>query len=108
VTSTWVRTATPALHVVVEPNATMGFLDRAISGARHSVLVEMYELADPTVERDLAARAAAHVAVQVLLDRDGDGGSVNAPAYSWLTSHHVPVRWANGSEIFHEKAVVVA
>lgn len=85
----------------------MSFLAHAIDGARHSVLVEMYELADGTIEADLAARAKAHVTVEVLLDRDYDAGSVNQPAYGWLKAHGVAVRWANAGAIFHEKAIVV-
>lgn len=97
----------PALRVIVEPGATSRFLDRAISGARHSVIVEMYELADPTIEAELAGRSAAHVSVEVLLDRYGDGGEVNAAAHKWLGDHDVAVRWANAGSVFHEKAVVV-
>ena len=99
--------ATPKLKVVTEPAAGYGFLDRAVAGARHTVLVEMYELADATFEADLIAAASRHVAVQVLLDKDYDAGDVNQPAFAELSAHHVAVRWADASYIFHEKAVVV-
>ncbi len=101
------RGAPLELHVVVEPGATMSFLDAAILHATRSVRVEIYELADPTVEADLANRAAHHVAVYVLVDRAYAGRSANAPAVAWLRAHHVQVRWANASAIFHEKAVVL-
>lgn len=97
----------PQLHVVVEPSATLQFLSRAILGAKHSVLVEMYELADPAIEADLVARAADHVAVRVLLDRHGDGAYVNAATYASLLADHVAVRWADSRYEFHEKVVVV-
>lgn len=97
----------PPFRVVTEPGAGMGFFYTAISGARHSIELEMYELSDPVVVADLEARARAHVDVEVLLDRDYDAGSVNAPAYAALAAHHVAVRWADASYIFHEKAMVV-
>jgi cardiolipin synthase A/B len=106
-TFSWGTIKPPALRVIVEPNATMAFLGDAITAAKHSVLVEMYELADASIESELAARANAHVTVQVLLDRYGDGGSVNHPAFAWLAAHHVSVRWANAGYVFHEKAVVI-
>jgi cardiolipin synthase A/B len=98
--------AVPKLRAVVEPAAGYGFLYRAVNAARHTVLVEMYELNDATFLGDLYAARARHVAVQVLLDKDYNAGSVNAPAYAALVAHHVPVRWTYASEIFHEKAVV--
>lgn len=101
------RTSSTHLRVVVEPDRTMAFLDAAVRDARHSVLVELYELADPVFEADLAQRAAHHVSVRVLLDRDYDAGSVNAAAASWLRAHGVAVRFADADWIFHEKAVVV-
>jgi cardiolipin synthase len=97
----------PKLRVIVEPAATMAFLDKAISGAKHTIFVEMYELADTTIQDELIARSRDHVRVKVLLDKDYDAGSVNAPAYSALRAAHVPVRWADPHVIFHEKAVVI-
>ncbi len=99
--------AAPPLRAIVEPAAGYGFLSRAIRGARHSVLMEMYELADPTIVAGLVAAERRHVAVQVLLDKEYDAGSVNAPAFAALSADHVAVRWANPGTIFHEKAVVV-
>jgi cardiolipin synthase A/B len=95
------------LRAIVEPQAGYGFLYRALDAAQHSVLVEIYELADPAAIADLIAAQRRHVTVQVLLDKEYAAGSVNAPAFAMLTAHHVAVRWANASEIFHEKAVVV-
>jgi cardiolipin synthase A/B len=94
-------------RVMVEPAAGYGFLDHAVAAARHSVLVEMYELADPVFEDTLVADVHRHVHVQVLLDEDYDAGSVNQPAFALLTARHVAVRWANRAYLFHEKAVVV-
>ena len=71
------------------------------------MLVEMYELADTTFLSELYAARSRHVTVEVLLDKDYDAGSVNAPAHAALVAHHVAVRWTNPGEIYHEKAVVV-
>lgn len=100
------RAAAP-LRAIVEPAAGYGFVSRAIAGARHSVDMEMYELADPAIVADLAAAERRHVTVEVLLDKEYDAGSVNAPAFSTLAADHVAVRWANGGSIFHEKALVI-
>jgi len=97
----------PRWKVVVEPTAGYGFLDRAVARASRTVLVELYELADPTFEAALVAAAHRRVHVEVLLDRDYSAGTVNRPAFKWLTARRVAVRWANASYIFHEKAVVV-
>jgi phosphatidylserine/phosphatidylglycerophosphate/cardiolipin synthase-like enzyme len=65
--------------------------------------MEMYELSDPTAEKDLAQAAARGVTVRVLLDRDDAGGEVNAAAYSYLAGHGVQVKWAPAHYIFHIK-----
>jgi PLD-like domain len=64
-----------------------------ITGARHSVDLTMYELADPTAEADLAADAGRGVDVRVLLDRHLEK-SRNTSAYNYLNAHGVHVRWA--------------
>jgi cardiolipin synthase A/B len=99
--------AVPKLRAIVEPAAGYGFLYRAVHAAKHTVLVEMYELTDTAFLSDLYAARSRHVAVEVLLDKDYDAGSVNASAYAALVAHHVPVHWTNASEIYHEKAVIV-
>lgn len=105
--STRAAPTAPRWRVVVEPKAGYSFLDGAITRARRSVIVEMYELADPTFVADVIAASRRHVAVEVLLDRDYSAGYVNRPAFSTLSAHHVAVRWANSGSIFHEKALVV-
>ena len=92
---------------MVEPAAGYGFLDHAVTAAHHQVLVELYELADATMEADLAAAVQRHVTVQVLLDKDYNAGYVNQPAFAFLTAHHVAVHWTEATHIFHEKAFVV-
>jgi len=68
--------------------------------------MEMYELDDPTAEHDLAGAAQRGVAVRVLLDSDYEGREVNGPAYNFLRSHRVQVRWAPSQYIFHIKTTV--
>ena len=60
---------TPALRVLTEPAAGVGQIYQLITGARSSIDLTMYELADPTAEADLAADAARGVDVRVLLDQ---------------------------------------
>jgi len=97
----------PGGTLLVEPQAGYGVVDRFVAGATRSVDVTMYELADPVFEQALAEDAARGVAVRVLLDSAYHGGEVNQEADTWLTSHGVAVRWANSSEIFHQKTITV-
>jgi cardiolipin synthase len=90
-------------RLVQYPQAGFGGLYAQIAGARHTIDMEIYELKDTTAEQDLAAAAARGVKVRVLLDRDYSGASVNAGAYSFLSSHGVAVRWAPAHYIFHIK-----
>jgi cardiolipin synthase A/B len=78
-----------------------------MSSARRSLDMTMYELSDATAEQILIADHNKGVRVRVLLDHDYSGGSVNQSAYSTLSAAGVPVAWANGSEIFHQKTITV-
>ncbi len=93
-------------QLVQYPKAGFGGFYAQIAGAKRSIDMEMYELSDPTAERDLGQAAARGVNVRVLLDRDYSGGEVNATAYSYLSSHGVNVRWAPPNYMFHIKATV--
>jgi phosphatidylserine/phosphatidylglycerophosphate/cardiolipin synthase-like enzyme len=101
-------TTAPALRLITEPSAGIAPIDALFSGAKRSVDLVVYELADPHLEAILAADVARGVAVRVLLDRDYEE-SHNAAAYAYLEAHHVPVRWASdpGIELTHEKAAVI-
>jgi cardiolipin synthase len=94
-------------RLLVEPHTGLAEIYSLIDSATSSINMTMYELADQTAEADLAAAAARHVDVRVILDRDYDGGSVNRAAYSYLSSHGVGVHWAPSDVIFHEKAFTV-
>jgi phosphatidylserine/phosphatidylglycerophosphate/cardiolipin synthase-like enzyme len=94
------------LSLIVEPGQ-IGAVDSVLTSAEHSLDMTMYELVDPVAERDLAADAARGVTVRVVLDRNREQAA-NTPAYEYLNSHGVHVRWAPVSyEATHEKAVVV-
>ena len=99
--------AAGGLALVVEPAAGPEPVYALLRSARRSVDVAIYELEDDQATALLAADAARGVRVRVLLD----GHYVrryNAPAYSYLRSHGVRVRWAPSHfDVAHEKAIVV-
>jgi cardiolipin synthase len=92
---------------LVEPQAGMTPLYTFMSSAQKSLDMTMYELSDATAEQILITDHQRGVRVRVLLDHDYSGGTVNQAAYATLSSAGVPVAWANGSEIFHQKTITV-
>lgn len=99
--------SSPVAAVWTEPQAGYGFMDAAIERARRSIDVSVYELSDPTLERDLVARAREGVVVRVLLNSAYDGREENAAAANLLRAGSVHVAWAPAETIFHAKYVVV-
>jgi cardiolipin synthase len=95
-----------SLRVLTEPQAGIGPIYQLITGARSSVELSMYELADPTAEADLAGDAARGVSVRVILDQDLEK-SRNTGAYDYLAAHRVAVRWGPAGTIFHQKTLTV-
>ncbi len=100
------RHDTPALRVLTEPAAGIGPIYHFITGARSSVDLTMYELADPTAEADLAADAARGVDVRVLLDQHLEKAT-NTGAYDYLTTRGVHVRWGLAGTTYHQKTLTV-
>ncbi len=101
------RAQSGALSLVVEPDAGLGPVYALLRSARHSVDVEIYELEDDQADTILAADAARGVRVRVLLN-DHYVGRYNQPAFAYLRSHGVAVRWAPSRfDLTHEKAIVV-
>ncbi len=101
------ETAAQLRTLLVEPTDGLGKIYASIAGAKKSIDLEMYELADPRAEELLARAEARGVDVRVVLDHHLEGAR-NAPAYAYLASHHVSVAWA--PPVFyadHEKAMVV-
>ena len=96
----------PSLRVLSEPKDGIGAIYRAITGARSSVDLTMYELADKKAEADLGAAANRGVTVRVLLDRRYEK-SANRAAYNYLSAHGVHVRWGPSGTTFHQKTLTV-
>ena len=98
--------AAPSLRVLTEPKDGIGAIYSLITGARSSVDLTMYELADKKAEADLGAAANRGVNVRVLLDRRYEK-SANLPAYNYLRAHGVHVRWGPARTTFHQKTLTV-
>jgi cardiolipin synthase len=104
------QSGTPAVTqsgpLVTEPGAGFSTVYKLINGARRSIDVTMYEFADTTAERDLAAAAHRGVHVQVVLDQREK--SENSSAYSYFKSHGIKVVWSSSSYRYtHQKTMVV-
>jgi cardiolipin synthase len=96
------------LALVVEPSGGITPIYHLIASARHSVELEIYELADTTAEQALAGDGARGVRVRVILDGSTYTRSANQPAFTYLAAHGVAVRWAPREfDLTHEKAIVV-
>lgn len=92
-------------RLFVEPGAGFSPVYDLIKAARHSIDVVMYEFADTTAERDLAAAAGRGVLVRVILDNTER--DVNSHAYSYFRSHGVKVVWSSPSFRYtHQKTLV--
>jgi cardiolipin synthase A/B len=95
-----------SLRLLTEPASGIGPIYKLITGAKSSVDLTMYELADPTAEADLAADAARGVDVRVLLDQHLEK-SRNTSAYNYLNARRVHVRWAPAGTTYHQKTLTV-
>jgi cardiolipin synthase A/B len=95
-----------SLRVLTEPQAGIGPIYRLITGARSSVELTMYELADPVAEADLSADAGRGVDVRVILDQHLEK-SRNRGAYDYLAAHRVHVRWGPAETTYHQKTLTV-
>ena len=92
--------------MLTEPAAGIRPIYQLITGARSSVDLTMYELADPTAEADLAADAARGVDVRVLLDQHLEKAR-NTSAFDYLAAHGVHVRWGPAGTTYHQKTLTV-
>jgi phosphatidylserine/phosphatidylglycerophosphate/cardiolipin synthase-like enzyme len=102
-----VATASGDVRIYSEPSAGFDFLYQQVAGAKHSIDVEMYELADTRFEQALTAAVARGVTVRVLLDAAYHGKTTNTAAHTYLTAHGVHVRLAPSGVIFHIKTIVI-
>lgn len=95
------------LRVLIEPRAGMLPIDELLRAAKKSVDLVMYELEDRRIESILAADARRGVDVRVILNEHFTE-SDNAPAFAYLRSRGVQVRWASSRfDITHEKSAVI-
>ncbi len=95
-----------SLQVLTEPQAGIRPVYQLITGARSSVDLSMYELADPVAEADLAADAARGVDVRVILDQYLEKDR-NTGAYDYLAARGVHVHWGPASAIYHQKTLTL-
>ena len=94
---------------VTEPQSGYQPIYDFISGARKTLDMTMYQLADPTAQAALKAAAKRGVKVRVLLDSDPEGGGgtkMNQAAYDDLNANGVSVRWAWSGTLWHQKSMV--
>ncbi len=100
-------TAGPRYTLVTEPAAGLSPIYTILTSAKRTVEMTMYELRDATAEADLVRDAERGVKVEVVLDQDR-AKSYDLPAYVYLTSHGVKVRWAPRTyDVTHQKTVTV-
>ena len=93
--------------LVVEPGQGMGTVYQAITGARHSLDLVIYELEDTTAVNDLIQAKDRGVSVRVILDQ-AYAKSQNESAYATLAAHGVDVHWSSTQvDITHQKTLIV-
>ena len=104
---TAMRSSSVGLTLITEPDAGIAPIYALLRSAHKSVDLVIYELEDTQATAILAADAQRGVRVRVLLDSHFVG-HYNKPAYSYLRSHGVDVRWASSRfDLTHEKAIVI-
>ena len=92
--------------LLTEPAQGFGPVYSLLGKAKTAADLTMYELSDPTAEKDLAAAAQRGAVVRVILDKKESRS--NAAAYSYLTSHRVQVTWSSPAYTYtHQKTLVI-
>jgi cardiolipin synthase len=92
--------------LLTEPAQGFGPVYSLIGQAKTAVDLTMYELSDPTAEKDLAAAAARGAVVRVVLDKKEE--RTNSAAYSYLKSRRVQVTWSSSAYTYtHQKTLVI-
>ena len=101
--------STSSYSLTIEPQSGYQPIYDFISGAKKTIDMTMYQLADPTAQAALKAAAKRGVKVRVLLDSDPEGGGgmkLNQAAYDDLNANGVSVRWAWSGTLWHQKSIV--
>jgi cardiolipin synthase len=93
------------LRLVQEPADGYQLIYEAFRGAKASIDMTMYELADSTAQADLIAAHKRGVTVRIILDKAFHGQRVNQAAYDQLRAAGVSVRWAPAGQLFHQKTI---
>jgi cardiolipin synthase A/B len=92
--------------LLTEPAQGFGPVYRLIGQAKTAIDLTMYELSDPTAEKDLAAAAQRGAVVRVILDKREERS--NSAAYSYLKAHRVQVTWSSPAYTYtHQKTLVI-
>jgi len=110
-----VTTAPPApaaaaagqVSLIQEPDAGYGPIRAAITAARASMDMTMYELNDPAAQADLSAAHRRGVAVRIIRNRAFHGQRANDEAYTQLPAAGVAVHWAPAGQIFRQKSITI-
>lgn len=93
--------------LIQEPQAGYSTISSRIDGAKKSVRVVVYELADDIIEKSLENAKNRGDDVKVLLDSAFHGQQANQRAYARLRAAGVDVKWAPADTIVHQKTVVI-
>ena len=98
-----------ALTLFSEPEAGITPVLNLIRGAKSSVDLVMYQLKDQEVADALIADSKRGVRVRVLLNHGylGQASPTNEPAYGYLLSHGIAVKWTPSYfDLTHQKTLV--
>lgn len=93
--------------LIQEPQAGYSTISSRIDGAKKSVRVVIYQLADDAIEKSLEDAKKRGDDVKVLLDYAFHGQQANQSAYTRLRAAGVAVKWAPAGTIVHQKTVVI-
>jgi cardiolipin synthase len=100
---------TGAVQIIVEPNGNHGSeLVGAITAAKQSVYMTMYEIDNTAVINAIVARKQAGLDVQVVLDSSTQNKTFNTSAYNTFHNAGIGVVWSSTAFTYtHEKTVIL-
>jgi cardiolipin synthase A/B len=98
--------STATYTLFTEPKQGFSPVYNLINGAKTSIDMTMYELADTKAENDLVTAEDRGVDVRVILDHREE--SENSAAYDYLKDNGVGVVWSSSTYYYtHEKSIVI-
>ncbi|MBZ4522126.1 phospholipase D-like domain-containing protein, partial [Mycobacterium avium] len=92
-------------QLIQEPEAGYSAVLDIIRHAHRTLLITMYELADPAAVGAVIDAHRRGVDTKIILDAAFHGRQTNSAAYDQLTAAGVDVRWAPAATIFHQKTL---